>query len=104
MSGKNQWVVPINGGDQWGVRGEGNDRLTSIHGTQQQAIDRAREIAINQQSEMLIQGRNGQIRERNSYGDDPFPPKGCRGGWPRGFAVLLCSCKPASQPFSSAHA
>lgn len=23
MSGKNQWVVLINGGDQWGVRGEG---------------------------------------------------------------------------------
>ena len=76
MSGKNQWVVPIKGGHQRGVRGEGNDRLTSIHGTQQQAIDRARGIAINQQSEMLIQGRNGQIRERNSYGDDPFPPKG----------------------------
>ena len=76
MSGKNQWVVPINGGDQWGVRGEGNDRLTSIHDTQQQAIDRARDIAINQQSEMCSQGRDGQIRERNSYGDDPFPPKG----------------------------
>jgi len=57
MSGKNQWVVPINGGDQWGVRGEGNDRLTSIHDMQQQAIDRARDIAINQQSEMLIKGR-----------------------------------------------
>ncbi|MDR0528879.1 MAG: DUF2188 domain-containing protein [Zoogloeaceae bacterium] len=40
------------------MRGEGNDRLTSIHDTQQQAIDRARDIAINQQSEMLIQGRN----------------------------------------------
>ncbi|WP_265289696.1 DUF2188 domain-containing protein [Verminephrobacter eiseniae] len=52
MSGKNQWVVPINGGDQWGVRGQGNDRLTSINDTQQQAIDRARDIAINQQSEI----------------------------------------------------
>ncbi|EMN5285284.1 MULTISPECIES: DUF2188 domain-containing protein [Gammaproteobacteria] len=76
MSRKNQWVVPVNGGDQWGVRGEGNDRLTSVHDTQQQAIDRARDIAINQQSEMFIQGRDGQIRERNSYGHDPFPPKG----------------------------
>jgi hypothetical protein len=104
MSGKNQWVVPVNGGDQWGVRGEGNDRLTSIHDTQQQAIDRARDIAINQQSEMLIQGRDGQIRERNSYGNDPFPPKGGRGGWSREFAVVLCSCKPASRPFPSAHA
>ena len=54
MSGKNQWVVPVNGGEQWVVRGEGNGRLTSVHGTQQQAIDRARDIAINQQSEMSM--------------------------------------------------
>ncbi|MFC3268349.1 DUF2188 domain-containing protein [Vulcaniibacterium thermophilum] len=38
--------------------------------------NRARGIAINQRSELFIQGRDGQIRERNSYGDDPFPPKG----------------------------
>ncbi|WP_241659472.1 DUF2188 domain-containing protein [Extensimonas vulgaris] len=63
-----------------GLRGEGNDRLTSVHDTQQQAqaqaLDRARGIAIHQQSEMLIRGRDGQIRERNSYGHDLFPPKG----------------------------
>jgi hypothetical protein len=59
-----------------GARGEGNDRLTSVHDTQQQALDRARGIAIHQQSEMLIRGRDGQIRERNSYGHDLFPPKG----------------------------
>ena len=76
MTGKNQWVVPINGGDQWGVRGEGNERITSIHDTQREAIGRARGIAVNQQSELLIQGRDGQIRERNSYGNDPHPPKG----------------------------
>ena len=76
MTRKNQWVVPIKGGDQWGVRGEGNERITSIHDTQREAIGRARGIAVNQQSELLIQGRDGQIRERNSYGDDPFPPKG----------------------------
>ena len=74
MAGKNQHVVPHQ--DGWAVKGAGNQRATSVHDTQQQAIDRARGIAINQQSEMLIQGRNGQIRERNSYGDDPFPPKG----------------------------
>ncbi|MFQ2386752.1 DUF2188 domain-containing protein [Aeromonas dhakensis] len=74
MSGKNQHVVPTD--DGWGVRGEGNERLTSRHDTQQQAIDAAREIAINQQSELLIHGRDGQIREKNSYGNDPYPPKG----------------------------
>ena len=54
---------------------EGNERITSIQDTQREAIDRARGIAVNQQSELFIQGRDGQIRERNSYGEDPFPPK-----------------------------
>ena len=35
-----------------------------------------REIARNQRSEMVIHGRNGQIQDKNSYGNDPFPPKG----------------------------
>jgi len=72
--GKNQHVVPH--GDGWGVRGEGNQRVTGIYDTQQKAFERAREIAINQGSEVLIHRPNGQIRERNTYGDDPFPPKG----------------------------
>jgi len=72
--GKNQHVVPH--GDDWAVKGEGNGRATSVHSTQQEAIQHAREIARNQQSELLIHGTNGQIRERNSYGNDPFPPKG----------------------------
>ncbi|WP_428678677.1 DUF2188 domain-containing protein [Sphingopyxis sp.] len=74
MAGKNQHVVPHN--DSWAVRGAGNERATSIHETQQAAIDAARNIARNQSSELLIHGRNGQIRERDSYGEDPFPPRG----------------------------
>jgi hypothetical protein len=72
--GKNQHVVPRDG--QWGVRGAGNSRLTSLHDTQAQAIEAARGIAQNQGSEMFIHGRNGQIRERNTYGPDAFPPEG----------------------------
>lgn len=53
MSGKNQWVVPTDDG-KWGVRGEGNDRLTVIEDTQRAAIERARDIARNQGSEMII--------------------------------------------------
>ena len=70
---KNQHVVPV--GDRWGVRGEGNSRLTSIHDTQREATDDARSIARNQQSELLIHGRDGQIRQRDSYGNDPCPPR-----------------------------
>lgn len=71
---KNQHVVPHSGG--WAVRGEGNQRVTSVHDTQASAIDVARQIAINQHSELLVHGRNGQIRARDSYGNDPYPPKG----------------------------
>ncbi|MHC5726325.1 MAG: DUF2188 domain-containing protein [Nostoc sp.] len=31
---------------------------------------------MNQQSELLIHNREGEIRERNSYGNHPHPPKG----------------------------
>jgi hypothetical protein len=72
--GKNQHVVPHEGG--WAVRGEGNSRATSVHQTQAEAITEATQIATNQRSEVLIHGRDGQIRERNSHGHDPHPPKG----------------------------
>lgn len=72
--GKNQHVVPR--GDNWAVRGENNGKVTSIHSTQREAIEQARNIAQNQKAELFIHGENGRIRERNSYGNDPFPPKG----------------------------
>ena len=71
--GKNQHVVPH--GDGWAVRGAGSTRVTSTHSTQQGATDRARDIAIRQQSEVVIHRPNGQIRDRDSYGADPCPPK-----------------------------
>lgn len=74
MSKKNQHVVPHEKG--WAVKGEGNSRASSVHNTQREAITAAREAAIRQRSEMLVHGENGRIRERNTYGKDPFPPKG----------------------------
>jgi len=74
MTKKNQHVVPHASG--WAVRGAGNERATSVHGTQREAISAEREVAIRQGSEMLIHGENGRIRERNTYGRDPYPPKG----------------------------
>ena len=66
---KNQHVVPTYSG--WAVRGAGNQRRTSIHDTQADAIVAAREIARNQHSELLIHGRDGQIRAKDSFGKDP---------------------------------
>jgi hypothetical protein len=71
---KNQHVVPHAGG--WAVKGEGNQKVTHQVATQREAIEKGRQIAINQQSELIIHNQEGRIRERNSYGNDPFPPAG----------------------------
>ena len=70
--GKNQHVVPHNG--QWAVRGEGNERVTLQRSTQSDAIVAARDIAINQRSEVVIHRPDGTIRDKDSYGDDNCPP------------------------------
>lgn len=74
MTKRNQHIVPQ--GDGWAVKGAGANRATVVVNTQKEAIDRAREIARNQGTEVLIHGRDGRIRERDSHGNDPFPPKG----------------------------
>ena len=70
---KNQHVVPHN--DKWAVRGSRNEKVTKVTNTQAEAIKIARGIAINQQSEVVIHRPNGQIRDKDSYGNDPCPPK-----------------------------
>jgi len=71
--GKNQHVVK--NGKEWAVRGAGNQKITKTVKTQKQAIEIAKEIAKNQKSEVVIHGRNGKIRDKDSYGNDPHPPK-----------------------------
>lgn len=72
---KNQHVTPHpNGG--WQVKGAGNSKATVRTTTQSAAIAEARAIARNQKSEMVIHRPNGKIRAKDSYGNDPFPPKG----------------------------
>lgn len=74
MAKSGQHVVPNGGG--WAVRRAGASKATSTHGTQVEAIAAAKRIAQNQRSEVYIHGRDGRIRERDSHGHDPRPPKG----------------------------
>ena len=69
----NQHVVPNQG--RWQVKAENSERATKNFERQSDAIEFARSIARNQQSELVIHGRNGQIRDKDSYGNDPCPPK-----------------------------
>lgn len=74
MSGKAQHVVPH--GDKWSVRRSGASRASGVYQTQREAVSVARDLARNQGTELYIHGRDGRIRERDSYGKDPMPPKG----------------------------
>lgn len=72
---KNQHVTPHPKGG-WQVKGSGNSRATVRTTTQSDAINIARDIAINKQAEVVIHRPNGKIRDKNSYGNDPHPPEG----------------------------
>lgn len=71
--GKNQHVTPK--GNLWQVIGAGNSKPTKLFDTQKEAISYGREIAINQGSELVIHNKHGQIRDKDSYGNDDCPPE-----------------------------
>ena len=72
---KNQHVTPHKDGG-WQIKGANNSKATKRTETQAEAISIARNIAINNKSELLIHNKGGKIRQKNSYGNDPFPPRG----------------------------
>jgi uncharacterized protein YdaT len=73
MAKQDYHVVPHSGA--WAVRREGSQRVSSTHGTQAEAIQAGQRYADNQRSELVIHRRNGQIRDSDSYGQDPMPPR-----------------------------
>jgi hypothetical protein len=67
-------VVPD--GKEWRVEIESAGRARSKHTTQADAARAAREIARRNRRELLVHGRDGRIRERNTYGKDPRRHRG----------------------------
>lgn len=74
MASKSLHVVPRD--RKWAVRRTGSERATKLFDSQKDAIARGRQIARNEGTELYIHGRDGRIRERDSYGRDPHPPDG----------------------------
>lgn len=74
MSKQNIWVARHPTAN-WQVKSEGAARAHSLHRTQAEAKQVAREIAQQRECELKIQGKDGRIRNTNSYGNDPCPPK-----------------------------
>lgn len=75
MAGKQHHVVPNPKGG-WDVERSGAERASGHFDTKQKAIDAAREISQNQDTELVIHNKDGEIARRDSHGHDPFPPRG----------------------------
>jgi len=66
-------IVP--NGSGWAVKREGTPRPLSNHRTQENAQDAGRPVARRDGTELVIHRPNGTIRDSNSYGNDPCPPR-----------------------------
>jgi hypothetical protein len=73
MSKITHHVIPAPRGG-WNVRRGGAERASRHFDTQKDAIDWAREVSINQKSELVIHKRDGTIQDKVSYGSDTFIP------------------------------
>ncbi len=60
----------------WKAQQEKTNSPLSNFQTQKEAINFGTRVAKNYKSEIIIHGRDGKIREKNTFGNDPFPPNG----------------------------
>ena len=68
MAKKNQHVVPF--GNGWAVKSAGATKATIITTKKSDAITAGKGIAQKNHSELIVHGKDGRIKERNSYGKD----------------------------------
>lgn len=75
MSKKEHHVVPNSDGG-WDVKKNGAQRASGHFETKKEAVDWGRNLSRNQGSEFVIHNKDGKISNKDSHGNDPFPPKG----------------------------
>ena len=73
MTKKDVHVVPHK--DGWATKKEGAERAGGVYDTQREAINNARNQAQRERVEVVVHRQNGQIRDSDSYGNDPMPPR-----------------------------
>ena len=72
--GPNVWVVCKDG--RFSIKEEGRGGMLIDPTSQRDAIAIGRRLAKEKRSELIIQGKNGRIRAKDSHGFDSFPPRG----------------------------
>jgi hypothetical protein len=67
-------TIPHN--DGWANKVQGSSRVANTASTKKEAQAKGREMAMKRKVEHIVKKQDGSIGERNSYGNDPHPPKG----------------------------
>lgn len=73
--GRNEHHIVPNPDGGWDVKRNGADRASGHFETKKEAVDRGRQISRNQETELIIHNRDGQISQSDSHGNDPCPPR-----------------------------
>lgn len=74
MTKKNVHIVKRD--DGWAVEKVGNQKASFICDTKKEAILKGSACAKSERAELVVHNMDGKISWRNSYGNDPFPPRG----------------------------
>lgn len=69
MSDSHHVVPNPNGG--WDIKRGGGERSIKHFDIKQDAVDTARKISQNQETELVIHNKDGQIGKKDSHGNDP---------------------------------
>lgn len=76
MPKKSNHVIPSKEKGGWAVKKSGSTRASKSFDRKEDAIKYGRELSRKEKTELYIHKKDGRIQDRNSYGKDPFPPKG----------------------------
>jgi len=73
---KSNHVVRSKAKGGWAVKKSGSLRASKSFRTKNEAVKYGRKLSKSEKTELYIHKKDGSIQNRNSYGNDPHPPKG----------------------------
>lgn len=76
MARKPQVAVEPRANGRWAVQTDGTQRADSLHDRKADAVVRARALAENKRTELVIKNESGRIVAKGSHGNDPRRIKG----------------------------
>jgi hypothetical protein len=74
MAKQTHRVTPRSDG-KWQHKVDGNKKATAVTNTQRDAKKSADAAAKKEGGEVVVHGEDGKIRSKDSFGNDPNPPK-----------------------------